>query len=93
MGWQRSLVLTPKPTKKSVNGIGMTKRIRELDDNNTPERVAFDNLVDRVLAVPHTEILRREKDYQEQAAQNPKRRGPKRKVKSSAVVHESTDKD
>jgi hypothetical protein len=54
---------------------------------------AFTKLVDRVLAVPHAEILRREKEYQERAAQNPKRRGPKRKVKSSAVAHESTDKD
>jgi hypothetical protein len=53
----------------------------------------FTKLVDRVLAVPRAEILRREKEYQEQAAQNPKRRGPKRKVKPSAGAHESTDKD
>jgi hypothetical protein len=44
----------------------------------------FTKLVDRVLSVPHTEILRREQEYQKQAAQNPKRRGPKRKVKPSA---------
>jgi hypothetical protein len=31
----------------------------------------FTKLVDRVLSVPHTEIVRREKQYQEQAAQNP----------------------
>ena len=61
--------------------------------SDTSERQAFDNLVDRVLAVPHAEILRREKEYQEQAEQNPKRRGPKRKVKPSAVAHEPTDKD
>jgi hypothetical protein len=48
----------------------------------------FTNLVDRVLSVPHAEIVRREKKYQEQAAQNPKRRGPKRKVKPSAVARE-----
>jgi hypothetical protein len=40
----------------------------------------FTKLVDRVLSVPHSEIVRREKEYQKQAAQNPKRRGPKRKV-------------
>jgi hypothetical protein len=45
---------------------------------------AFTKLVDRVLSVPRVEILRREKRYQEQAALNPKRRGPKRKVKPSA---------
>ena len=57
------------------------------------EREAFDSLVDRVLSVPHSEIVRREKEYQEQQAQKPKRPGPKRKVKPSAVGHESTDKD
>jgi hypothetical protein len=54
---------------------------------------AFTKLVDRVLSVPHTEILRREQEYQKQVAQNPKRRGPKRKVKPSAVGRESNDKD
>jgi hypothetical protein len=54
---------------------------------------AFTKLVDRVLSVPHREIVRREKEYQKQAAQNPKRRGPKRKVKPSTVGHESSDKD
>ncbi len=52
----------------------------------------FTKLVDRVLSVPHAEIVRREKKYQEEATQNPKRRGPKRKVKPSAVAHEPSDK-
>lgn len=45
---------------------------------------AFSTLVSRVLSVPKTEILRREAEYQKQAALNPKRRGPKRKAKPSA---------
>jgi hypothetical protein len=45
---------------------------------------AFSNLVKRVLSVPKAEILRREAEYQKQAALNPKRRGPKRKPKPSA---------
>lgn len=45
---------------------------------------AFTRLVDRVLAVPHAEILRREAEYKKQSAMNPKRRGPKRKVKPAA---------
>jgi hypothetical protein len=53
----------------------------------------FTNLVDRVLSVSHEEIMRREREYQKQAAQNLKRRGPKRKVKSSASAHEPIDKD
>jgi hypothetical protein len=53
---------------------------------------AFTKLVDRVLSVPHSEIVRREKEYQEQSARNPKRRGPRRKVKPSAASHEPNDK-
>jgi len=54
-----------------------------------PEYDAFTDLVDRVLAVPHSEIQKREQQYRERAAQNPKRRGPKRKPKTSGVGHES----
>jgi hypothetical protein len=60
---------------------------------STSEFDKFTKLVERILSVPHAEILRREKKYQEHAAQNPKRRGPKRGVKPSAVAHESGDKD
>jgi hypothetical protein len=60
--------------------------------NSNPEFDEFTKLVERVLSLPHTELLRREQEYQAAAAQNPKRRGPKRKVKPSAA-HESTDKD
>jgi hypothetical protein len=56
------------------------------------ERAAFDELVDRVLAVPHEEIMRREKVYQAQQALKPKR-GPKQKIKASADARESDDKD
>jgi hypothetical protein len=64
-----------------------------MKSKSNPEFNAFTKLVDRVLSVPRAEILRREQEYQKQAAQNPKRRGPKRKLKSSAVGHESNDKD
>jgi hypothetical protein len=37
-----------------------------------------------IISVPHAEIQRREAEYQKQAALNPRRRGPKRKVKASA---------
>jgi hypothetical protein len=52
--------------------------------STSPEFDRFTRLVDRVLTVPKTEILRRETEYQKQAALNPKRRGPKRKIKPSA---------
>jgi hypothetical protein len=48
------------------------------------EFARFSSLVSQVLSVPKTEILRREAEYQKQSALNPKRRGPKRKVKPSA---------
>jgi hypothetical protein len=39
----------------------------------------FTSLVDRVLKVPHTEIQKRIVQHREQAAKNPRRRGPKPK--------------
>jgi len=53
----------------------------------------FTELVDRVLSVSHDEILRREKEYQKQQALKPKRSGPKRKIKPSAVGLEPSVKD
>ena len=44
----------------------------------------FTNLVDRVLTVSHEEIKRREAEYKRWADANPRKRGPKRKVKPSA---------
>jgi hypothetical protein len=57
----------------------MSKQPAESNEFN-----AFSGLVSRVLSVPKTEILRREAEYEKQAALNPKRRGPKRKPKPSA---------
>jgi hypothetical protein len=49
-----------------------------------PEAAArFDALVRNVLAVPHSEIMRREAEYKRQSAANPNRRGPKPKGKLS----------
>jgi hypothetical protein len=39
----------------------------------------FDALVGNILAVPHSEIVRREKQYKEQASLNPNKRGRKPK--------------
>jgi hypothetical protein len=52
--------------------------------NSPSEYRRFTSLVDQVLSVSKTEILRREAEYEKQAALNPKRRGPKRKPKSSS---------
>jgi hypothetical protein len=50
----------------------------------SPQYDAFTNLVDRVLTVSHEEIKRREAEYKKRSLANPKRRGPKRKVKPPA---------
>ena len=47
----------------------------------------FDALVDSVLAVPHSLLKRRERAYRKKVDANPNRRGPKRKVNSSASDH------
>jgi len=44
----------------------------------------FDRTVKALLAVPHSEIKRREAEYKKQSEANPNRRGPKRKAKPSA---------
>jgi hypothetical protein len=51
---------------------------------HSAEYEAFTNLVDRVLSVSHEEIRRREAEYRRQAETNPRKRGPKRKIKPSA---------
>lgn len=43
------------------------------------EAAAFVDLTRRVLAVPKSEILRREAEYRKRADANPRKRGPKRK--------------
>lgn len=45
---------------------------------------AFTSLVDQVLAVPHSVIQERVAEARLQADKNPRKRGPKRKVKPSA---------
>jgi hypothetical protein len=47
----------------------------------------FDAMVDSVLAVPHSTLVRREKAYRKKVEANPNRRGPKPKVKPSASDH------
>jgi hypothetical protein len=48
---------------------------------------AFDALVGQLLTVSHEEMQRRESEYRKQVDANPRRRGPKRKVKPSASDH------
>ena len=56
----------------------------EPEQRKPSEFDAFTALVDRVLSVPHSEILRREAEYKKRSDANPRKRGPKRKVKPSA---------
>lgn len=51
---------------------------------------AFTNLVDRVLAVPHSVIQKRVAEARKQADKNPRKRGPKAKAKPSASVRASS---
>lgn len=39
----------------------------------------FKSLLDRVISVPHEEIMRREAEYKKESEQNPNKRGPKPK--------------
>ncbi len=57
---------------------------------HSDERETFDSIVGRLLTVSHEEMQRREAEYRKQVDANPKRRGPKRKVKPSASDHGAT---
>jgi hypothetical protein len=58
--------------------------LKPMKSKPNPEFDAFTNAVDRLLAVPREEIQRREKEYRKQVEQNPRKRGPKQKIKPSA---------
>jgi hypothetical protein len=53
---------------------------------HSAEFEAFTSAVERLMAVPKAEILRREAKYKRQADLNPRKRGPKRKVKPSSSL-------
>lgn len=44
----------------------------------------FQKAMEKVIAVPHSEIQRRIEEHREDAAKNPRKRGPKSKIKPSA---------
>jgi hypothetical protein len=50
------------------------------------EYAAFKNLLNRIVGVPHAEIVKRETAYQKQSALNPSRPGPKPKRKRASRV-------
>ena len=54
---------------------------------HSAEFEAFDAVVGKVLSVSREEILRREAEYKRRSDANPRKRGPKRKVKQPASVH------
>ena len=62
---------------------------------HSAEYERFTDLVDRVLAVPHSVIQKRVEEHRKRAAQNPNRPGPKpkRKVKPFASVPGASDQD
>ena len=50
----------------------------------SPEYDAFKGLLNRIMAVPHSEIVKREAKYKRQSALNPSKPGPKPKRKRGA---------
>lgn len=51
---------------------------------NADQSERFDAALRKILSVPHSVIVEREAEYQRKSALNPKRRGPKPKIKRSA---------
>lgn len=57
----------------------------KVETHPSPEFQKFDALMGKMLSVSHAEMQRREAAYRKQVDANPKRSGPKRKVKSSSA--------
>jgi hypothetical protein len=45
----------------------------------------FKTAMRKIIAVPHSEIMRREREYKRQSILNPRKRGPKPKQKSASL--------
>ena len=50
----------------------------------------FTELVNRVIAVPHSVVQKRVEEARKKADKNPRKRGPKAKAKSSAFARASS---
>jgi hypothetical protein len=55
----------------------------------TKEYQAFTSMVDKLLTVPRNEIVRRIEAEKAASAANPRKRGPKPKVKTSDASHDA----
>jgi hypothetical protein len=60
----------------------MIKSVKESEPSS--EYGAFKGLLNRLMAVPHEEMARREAQYKKQSAINPSKPGPKPKRKRGA---------
>jgi hypothetical protein len=56
------------------------------EPKTSPEYDAFKSLLNRLMAVPHTEIVKREAEYKRQSLLNPNRPGPRPKRKRASRV-------
>lgn len=50
---------------------------------HSAEYEVFTGAVEHLMAIPKAEILRREAEYKKRADLNPRKRGPKKKIKTS----------
>lgn len=59
-----------------------SRRLKQVkaDPNTNPEFERFNKTMDKLLSVSHEEMQRRIALYKEQAAKNPRKRGPKPKA-------------
>jgi len=62
------------------------------DGTPNPEFVAFENLLGRLLAVPHSELRKRVERHRKQAAKNPNKPGPKGKRSNGASRASADDR-
>jgi len=77
--------------ESATNDPATNKGADLLPETDNPELAAFENLLGRLLAVPHSEVQKRVKRHRKQAAKNPNRPGPKGKRTTRGASRASAD--
>jgi hypothetical protein len=70
-------------SSKNVESVAVKRQTEMVEGPEAWKR--FEGVMKNILAVPHSEIQKRIEEHRREAANNPTRRGPKRKAKPADI--------